>query len=771
MSCGPDRMDLLVTGCYRSGTTLLEKLLHLQPQVTVASQPMPALYHVVKQRFLDARGLQRRYPLDHLFLEDAYTAEDLAAFLASYRLDDRDLDEVFAQLSRHAEGHWTPEIAGMRKAFAPGTFLRQLEVLRACIARLFPRAEPQRFVGSKEILCEELVPFLVAHGCTCILVIRDPRDVIASVNFGVRYTGMGELRPILYTLRAWRKSVALALAGHPRVRVVRYEALAARPDATLRTLLEALGLPPSSPGDVALRDQHGAAWAGNSSFADASGITTQPVGRFEHVLTPDVLRYVETACIPEMRALGYRPTAVTRFDASALADYRPPFSRMHAKFPRDYSYAPEHVAEETQRYEHLFAGDLSVRDQVRWFVRPEAYAKLRVPRLLFLGAGPNQLPAIQKAVELGWHVTTVDNLENSSGHRLAHAREHCSTTDADGILAIARRLDVRGIATFASDVAAPTVARVARVLGLPGGLPDAVTSISRKSELRRIQHELGLPAPRFVVADTQADLDARLPALAGPVVFKPEDASGSKGISAADVRDPAACLAAFAHAQAQARCGRVCIEQLLEGRHLSADGFIDGGRIVHMLCTDKQRAGFVVRGHVVPATIAPEHIVSLRRQVEAVAAHVGLDVGFFDLDAVVTATGPVIIEISPRLGGNGIPLLFERAAGLLLTEASLRRAMDEPFVLACASTPRPMASWVFGAPRPGTLAAIADERTVRARVPELEHLLVARDIGDAVRPMEHGADLIGIAIFAIPEGSSFAAMTGRLEVALQIEVR
>jgi biotin carboxylase len=286
-----------------------------------------------------------------------------------------------------------------------------------------------------------------------------------------------------------------------------------------------------------------------------------------------------------------------------------------------------------------------------------------------------------------------------------------------------------------------------------------------------LERELGLPAPRFVVADTLAELDARLPTLVGPVVFKPEDASGSKGISAADVRDRAACLAAFAHARAHARCGGVCIEELLEGQHISADGFIDDGRVAHMLCTDKQRVGFVVHGHVVPAPIAPEHVVSLRRQVEAVVAHVGLDVGFFDLDAVVTATGPEIIEISPRLGGNGIPLLFERAAGLLLTEASLRRAMDEPFVLACASTPRPMASWVFGAPQPGTLTAIADEHTVRARVPELEHLLVAREIGDTVRPMENGADLIGIAIFAIREDSSFTAMTGRLETALQIEVR
>lgn len=765
-------MDLLLTGCYRSGTTLLEKLLNSQPQVTVASQPMPALYHVVKQRFLDSRGLQRRYPLDHLFLEDAYSGAELDGFLGDYRLDARDLDEVFAQLALHAEGHWTPEIAQMRDAFTPGTFLQQLDSLRTCVARLFPRAEPQRFVGSKEIVCEELVPFLVANGRHCLIIVRDPRDVVASVNFGMRDTGMGAVRPVLYTLRAWRKSVAFALAfaDHPRVHLVRYEALAREPGPTLRALLQSLGLPPPASG-LQLRDQRGAAWAGNSAFSDASGITTQPVGRYESLLPPEVLRYVETACLPEMRALGLQPRIVTRFDASALADYRPQSPRMHAKFEPDYDYAPARVEQEAQRYAHAMGPDLDQDEQRRWFLQPKAYARLRIPRLLFLGAGPNQLPGVRKAVELGWHVTTVDDLEHSPGHRLAHARERCSTTDADGILAIARRLDVHGIATFASDVAAPTVARVARTLGLPGGLPDAVASISLKSGLRHLQGQIGLPAPGYLVAADPTELEQRLAALSGTLVFKPEDASGSKGISSAAAADRAGCLAAYAHARTYSRCGGVCVEEMLEGRHLSADGYIEGGRVVQMLCTEKQRAGFNIRGHVVPASYAEADVAALKEQIEAIARHVGLDSGFFDLDAVITATGPVVIEISPRLGGNGIPLLLERSAGLALTEASLRRAMGEPFSLTCAAEPRRMASWVFGAPAPGKLAAIASEQEVRAAVPAVEHLLVARSPGESVRPMENGADLIGIAIFAIPDESSFDAMTARIGAALRIEVQ
>jgi biotin carboxylase len=288
--------------------------------------------------------------------------------------------------------------------------------------------------------------------------------------------------------------------------------------------------------------------------------------------------------------------------------------------------------------------------------------------------------------------------------------------------------------------------------------------------LRRLQREIGIPAPGFIVASSVEELTPGLRALHGEVVFKPEDASGSKGISSADVADSAGCAMAFAFAKANSRCGRVCVEEYLQGDHLSADGFIDDGDVVQMLCTEKQRTGFMIDGHVVPSSITPDQEELLRSQIRAIAAQVGLRRCFFDLDAVVTKSGPVVVEISPRLGGNGIPMLFSRAAGLQLTEASLQLSMGEPFKLRRAAQPRRMASWVFGAPRAGRLAGIADEEAVRTKVPELEQLLIGRDVGEQVRPMENGADLIGYAVFAIPDGQTFHDMTARLAAALRIEV-
>jgi hypothetical protein len=362
--------DLLITGCYRSGTTITEKLLHGRPEIALASQPFPALYHVTKQRFLDQRSLTRRYPLDHLFLEDDYSREDFARFLEQYRLDQRDLDEVFEQLVRYGEGHWTPQIHAYRSRFRPGTFVSQLLELRGCIEELLQKPQAV-YVGSKEILCEEYIPFLLSRGCRVVLVLRDPRDVVTSVNFGERYVQMGAHRPILYTLRAWRKSVAFALAYENTTgfQWVRYEDVVTRPRATVGNLLRGLGVDPPESFSVEIRDQSGEPWTGNSSFSDFSGVTTESVGRFRERLPDDVVRYVETVCLPEMRAVGYSLQYDGDFDASVLETYRPPFTEMHAKFPVDYSYSSEHVQQERHRQARLRGEEKhSAAEDRRWFI-------------------------------------------------------------------------------------------------------------------------------------------------------------------------------------------------------------------------------------------------------------------------------------------------------------------------------------------------------------------------------------------------------------------
>ena len=90
--------DLLVTGFLRSGTTLLDKLLHSHRSICLASQPFPSLYLYLKELFLKELGLERRYPLGHGFLEDGYEPEAFYAFLDRFELTPAHGEAFFDQM-------------------------------------------------------------------------------------------------------------------------------------------------------------------------------------------------------------------------------------------------------------------------------------------------------------------------------------------------------------------------------------------------------------------------------------------------------------------------------------------------------------------------------------------------------------------------------------------------------------------------------------------------------------------------------------------------
>ena len=74
-------------------------------------------------------------------------------------------------------------------------------------------------------------------------------------------------------------------------------------------------------------------------------------------------------------------------------------------------------------------------------------------KILFLGGADIQIPAIQKAIELGLHVITCDYLPNNPGHKISHEYHNVSTTDKEAVLALSQQLQIDGISAYASDPA------------------------------------------------------------------------------------------------------------------------------------------------------------------------------------------------------------------------------------------------------------------------------------------------------------------------------
>jgi hypothetical protein len=216
---------------------------------------------------------------------------------------------------------------------------------------LSPRAGA-RLYGGKETMCEEFLPHLLDRGARGLVIIRDPRDVFASLHYGRGSDFGGRPKPALFVARHWRKSVAFALhfAAHPRFAWIRYEDLVHRPLDCLNELVGRLGIEPFTDAMLAsaLADGAGGVWPGNSSHTDHRGVSEKSVGGYRTLVPPDVIAYLEAVCYPELRCLGY-PVSAERSDPStSVLGFTEPFEIAREGL-ESYSNDPAHQQAELRR--------------------------------------------------------------------------------------------------------------------------------------------------------------------------------------------------------------------------------------------------------------------------------------------------------------------------------------------------------------------------------------------------------------------------------------
>ena len=279
-------------------------------------------------------------------------------------------------------GQYMPELIQFcqQVKFAPGTFYQVYQQLLSALESYLHK-DGLSFIGTKESFCEEFIPFFLAKQHKVLVTVRDPRDIVASLNFGRGKEHGGKTRPVLYVMRQWRKSIGFCLRyqAHPNFIFVRYEDLARDQWAILDKLTEFLSLSPFSRQTFSkgIHDQSGRVWQSNSSFGRYTSITTQSVGKFKQTLPENCVRYIETICYPELCALGYEPLyQADGPDEKAIESFFEPTRVTHEKFDPDYSHNPRRIQEEILRLKYL-QDNLSAEEQSLWYIFPDVYRTLK----------------------------------------------------------------------------------------------------------------------------------------------------------------------------------------------------------------------------------------------------------------------------------------------------------------------------------------------------------------------------------------------------------
>ncbi|MBV1900481.1 MAG: ATP-grasp domain-containing protein [Kordiimonadaceae bacterium] len=392
----------------------------------------------------------------------------------------------------------------------------------------------------------------------------------------------------------------------------------------------------------------------------------------------------------------------------------------------------------------------------------------KIKTIMILGAGIFQVDAICKAVDLGYHVITVDYLPNNIGHTYSHQYINLSTTDTKSIIKAAKANQVDGIFTMASDIALPAVARVAEELNLKGPSSRIVELTTQKNLFRPLQVKLGLERPNFIEVDNFRQAIKIWDY--GPAVVKPAVSSGSRGVAMLKKVDTRA-LTSFQEASDYSYTNTVCLEEYIYGQDICVEGFVLNGKVKLAFITKKHVQGFVVIGHELPYKLNSTNHKQILNQLQTIITSINYDAGPFDADFRINPQRAVLLEMTPRLGGNGAPALIEFSYGTSLIELSIKHAMGE--LISEADTIKggrasPAASILLRSQQEGVVATFATEKAIRSRIPEVEELHLNLSPGQTVKPFTHGGHTLGYSVVNLANNLKFDRIESRILEALNI---
>lgn len=363
--------------------------------------------------------------------------------------------------------------------------------------------------------------------------------------------------------------------------------------------------------------------------------------------------------------------------------------------------------------------------------------------LLVLAASLYQVAAIETARRMGYRVVTTDNVSANPGHALADKSYNVDTTDVDAVLELAVRENISGIISPGTDVAVVTAAIVAKLLQLPGPPPEAAHILTDKSAFRQFLSNGGLPCPRVHEIDGDRSIPDDL--FDGSAwLVKPCRASGSKGIFI--VRDYQDFIGRVVESRAFSMDGKAVLEEFIDGSQHTCEGLLKNGKAVLALITDRDTVPpphTATLGHRVPSTLAAPMQLQALAAIEDVFRRLGVRSGPFDCDFVASDGRIVLIELTPRLGGNSLSKLFTAALDFDLVAYAVAHACGDSIPLPAQHRPRPTAVAIFGAEQAGCLAWSQTEAEALRQEDWVQTLLMDHSPGTAVQPFINGCHRVG----------------------------
>ena len=298
-------------------------------------------------------------------------------------------------------------------------------------------------------------------------------------------------------------------------------------------------------------------------------------------------------------------------------------------------------------------------------------------KLLLLGGSHAEIPLIKAAKELGWFVITTGNNRDGLGHPYADKTVFADYSNKEAMIELARHENVQAVCSGCNDFSLLSTVYVCEQLGLPGHDSYATSlEIHHKDKYRALATRIGIPTPKAITVsanlgnkeisdENYAAFENAIAALTFPIIVKPIDLTGGKGIHRAATIEEA--RVAYKDACSRTRQDHIVVEEYVEGTNHGFSAMLVKGKVAFAFADNEQYFinKYLVSGANTPSTTPDTGLAKLRDYSERIARELNLVDGILHIQYIEKNDGtPIIIEICRRSPGDLYIKFVKYATGI-----------------------------------------------------------------------------------------------------------
>lgn len=373
---------------------------------------------------------------------------------------------------------------------------------------------------------------------------------------------------------------------------------------------------------------------------------------------------------------------------------------------------------------------------------------MKQKKLMLLGGIRYLLPVIKAAHEQGYYVITCDYLPDNIAHKYADKYINVSIIDKEAVLKVAKEEQIDGIMSFGVDPGVVSASYVQEQMGLPSfGPHESIVILQNKDKFRQFLKENGFNVPWAKGFDNIEDALKESYWYSWPLIVKPTDSAGSKGVTRVDnIKELRPALEyAFKHSIS----GHIIIEEFIEKRGCSSDtdSYAQDGQLKFVSFSAQRFDAdatnpYTPAAYSWPSTFSEEEETYLTSEIQRLISLLKLKTAVFNIEVRVGTNGkPYIMELTPRGGGNRLCEMLRYATGVDMITAITRAIVgDEPELIEQKPYNGHWAEIILHAPCDGIFSGLEISETLSAEIIEKDLWV---NPGDKIHGFEGANDAIG----------------------------